>query len=68
MMSDAKHVVLKNLPSGSYEMECKNCKQTYIPTLPCPMSMFLAMSNSFIDAHEDCLPTGATRGEDDNQE
>ena len=56
-MNDAKHVALKNLPNGSYEMECKHCKRTYIPALPCPMDMFLAMSNSFIDAHEACLPT-----------
>lgn len=43
---------------------CTHCGQTYQPTLPAPIDMFVAMSEAFVKQHRRCrpsTPSSATR-------
>lgn len=35
---------------------CMPCGATYRPALPCPVDVFVATSNAFIDLHRHCKP------------
>lgn len=48
-----KHVIVKNVRKG-YELECLNCGMTYTPALPCPMDIFVAITETFSKKHEGC--------------
>lgn len=47
------HVVLDN-NVGAFL--CLNCGQKYLPTMPCPLNMMVAMMRSFAAGHRRCKP------------
>lgn len=46
--------------SGTMEMECKHCGHRYTPNLPIPMNMLTALTDVFIENHQDCKPEHRT--------
>jgi hypothetical protein len=42
------------IQSGSNQMFCERCGDTYKPELPCPIDMFLAMIKSYRRLHKSC--------------
>lgn len=49
----ADHVVMN---TGTQKFECRNCGATYKPTMPAPLSLFVAMTKEFSKAHKNCKP------------
>jgi hypothetical protein len=49
MQYRAPHVFMKD---GTFT--CEHCGSRYTPALPCPINVFVAMCNGFVDDHEHC--------------
>lgn len=58
MKSNTDHVVMD---TRTNEFRCEHCGSTYKPTLPAPISMFVAMTKEFTKAHRNCKPISLTK-------
>ena len=41
---------------GVGELRCERCGDTYLPTLPAPMNVYIAICNAFVRGHRACKP------------
>ena len=46
-----EHIVIHK---GTMELECRICREKYKPRLPCPVDLWLAMAEEFINLHKGC--------------
>jgi hypothetical protein len=53
MKKNTDHVVMD---ARTNAFTCTHCGQSYQPTMPAPIDMFVAMSNQFVITHGDCKP------------
>lgn len=58
MKSNTDHVVMD---TRTQEFRCQNCGAMYLPSLPAPISMFVAMTKEFTKAHRNCKPKSLTK-------
>ena len=52
----ADHVVVD---PATQAFTCKHCGETYVPTLPTPITMYVGMMKVFVQHHRHCKPDGA---------
>ncbi len=58
MKSNTDHVIMD---THTQEFRCEHCGATYLPKLPAPISMFVAMTKEFTKAHRHCKPKPPTK-------
>ena len=58
MNQDTNHIIAIN---GGSELQFRHCGESYKPQMPSPVSIYLAITNEFINLHANCQPRDAGR-------
>lgn len=50
-VADGKHLTIRNMKDGRYELHCGICEVSIVPDMPCPTDKFMKHLDEFERGH-----------------